>query len=250
MILAKNRHLIEDYFTSSFISGLKEELRLHVLMLAPNTFSRAIILARMQEPLLDIVSKRMSTSKPPPVQVPTYTPIKDFTSPITSSRLFSMTNFLSTSNSIPKIPHIKKLTFAEMRAIREKGLCNNCDQVFQKGHKCVRKQLCMLSAEDEDSSSLDDTSPMDSPFRQEVEEEVEISVHAISGNVSHSTIKVRGEVKNTSFFIIIDSGSTHSFLDPQAAKRCGSYIQPTTALLVVVADGNKLVSEARCPSFQ
>lgn len=49
--------------------------------------------------------------------------------------------------------------------------------------------------------------------------------------------------------ILIDIGSTHSFLDPEAAKLTGLLIEPAKAILVSVADGNKLVSTAICNKF-
>lgn len=249
LVLDKNHHLTKEY-TSSFISGLKEELKLHVLMFAPKTLSHAIFPSRMQETLLDTAAKKRSTNRPPPIQVSSYNTNKSFSSPVTIPRLFSKGNNPSIYNNTPQFPLIKRLTFAEMKATREKGLYYNCDEVYLEGHKCIKQQLYMIGAEDKDSSFLEETSPVNLFIRQDVDEEVEISVLAMSGNVSYSTIKIQGEAKMTSLSILIDNGNTHSFLNSLGAKRCGSYVEPTTDLLMAMDDGNKLVSEARCPSFK
>lgn len=53
----RNRHLDEDYFVKSFISGLKEDVRVMVEMLLPNTLNQAIFMARKQEVQLESLSR-------------------------------------------------------------------------------------------------------------------------------------------------------------------------------------------------
>ncbi|XP_026459657.1 uncharacterized protein LOC113360357 [Papaver somniferum] len=137
-----------------------------------------------------------------------------------------------------------------MRKRRENGLFYNCDEGFQDGHKCLKQQIYMLDADDEESTQSGEESPVETPLSPTLEEEVEISFHALAGNVSHNTIRIEGDSKKHPLTILIDSGSTHSFLDPAAAARCGGNLVPTASLLVSVANGNKMVSNAKCPSFQ
>lgn len=46
--------------------------------------------------------------------------------------------------------------------------------------------------------------------------------------------------------ILIDSGSTNSFINPYAVSKCGVEIEPAKPMYVTVADGNTLVSDAMC----
>ncbi|XP_026451994.1 uncharacterized protein LOC113352386 [Papaver somniferum] len=46
LMLAKNPSLTEEYFIHSFISGLKEDIRMVVQMFTPNTLQQVIFLAR------------------------------------------------------------------------------------------------------------------------------------------------------------------------------------------------------------
>uniref|UniRef100_A0A1J3IW25 Uncharacterized protein n=1 Tax=Noccaea caerulescens TaxID=107243 RepID=A0A1J3IW25_NOCCA len=50
--------------------------------------------------------------------------------------------------------------------------------------------------------------------------------------------------------MLIDTGSTHNFLDPSMAKKLGCVMLPSGNSRVLVADGNKLKVEARVAQFQ
>ena len=49
--------------------------------------------------------------------------------------------------------------------------------------------------------------------------------------------------------ILIDSGSTHSFLDESMARRLKCPLIPTQPLIVTVANGNKVMSKSACAGF-
>lgn len=50
--------------------------------------------------------------------------------------------------------------------------------------------------------------------------------------------------------ILVDSGSSHNFLDPKAAKQIGSKLVLTKKLMVTIADGSQTSSTAICPDFE
>ncbi|KAF8413570.1 hypothetical protein HHK36_001561 [Tetracentron sinense] len=82
------------------------------------------------------------------------------------------------------------------------------------------------------------------------QEEPLISVHALAGSVSYQTMRVRGKIKQRVVTILIDSGSTHNFLDPSVAKQTGCSIQQTNPLWVTVANGSKISSTAMCQQLE
>lgn len=49
----------------------------------------------------------------------------------------------------------------------------------------------------------------------------EISVNALSGSKSIGTIRLQGMIKGKRISILIDSGSTHSFIDSRMIKQLG-----------------------------
>ncbi len=81
-------------------------------------------------------------------------------------------------------------------------------------------------------------------------EETEISVHALSGEIQHETIKVQGEMGNKSLVILIDTGSTHSFIDFQVTKELKADIIAALPLIVTVANGHKVLSKLKCSNFK
>nr|XP_009796424.1 PREDICTED: uncharacterized protein LOC104243009 [Nicotiana sylvestris]XP_016468831.1 PREDICTED: uncharacterized protein LOC107791307 [Nicotiana tabacum] len=65
-----------------------------------------------------------------------------------------------------------------------------------------------------------------------------------------NTIKLRGEAKKNSLTILLDSGSTHSFLDMEAARKIGCLIAEAVPMRVTVANGNYLMSLHICHKFR
>nr|XP_027126124.1 uncharacterized protein LOC113742491 [Coffea arabica] len=64
LMVLRNPKLDELYFVSSFISGLKEEIRPMVKMFKPQTLSKAFEIAELQECSLEVQAKQSrSTSK-------------------------------------------------------------------------------------------------------------------------------------------------------------------------------------------
>ena len=57
LMLLRNQKLDELYFVSSFISGLKEEIRPSVNMFKPQTLSKAFEVAELQECSLEVQAK-------------------------------------------------------------------------------------------------------------------------------------------------------------------------------------------------
>ncbi|KAF8392867.1 hypothetical protein HHK36_021106 [Tetracentron sinense] len=82
------------------------------------------------------------------------------------------------------------------------------------------------------------------------QEEPLISVHALAGFVSYQTMRVRGKIKQRVVTILIDSGSTHNFLDPSVAKQTGCSIQQTNPLWVTIANGSKISSTTMCQQLE
>lgn len=54
-------------------------------------------------------------------------------------------SFTATHSTLP----VKRLTYAEMRARREKGLCYNCNETFKPDHKCKTQELFQLVGDEE-----------------------------------------------------------------------------------------------------
>ncbi|XP_026410370.1 uncharacterized protein LOC113305564 [Papaver somniferum] len=118
LMKAHNPSSSEDYYTMSFISGLKEEIRKPVQMFKPSSETDAFYLARMQQASVDFQSKQFR---------PFSRPFQPSTTPY--------------SSSTPSVKH--------MKVRRDNGLCYNYDEFYKKGHICKTPQLFMLIASEE-----------------------------------------------------------------------------------------------------
>lgn len=80
----------------------------------------------------------------------------------------------------------------------------------------------------------------------EGDENIEISLNALTGSVAFKTIRIQGFIKNTPISILIDSGSTHNFVDENIAKRLQCKQISTRPLGVTVANGARMYSRSVC----
>ncbi|XP_026396801.1 uncharacterized protein LOC113291491 [Papaver somniferum] len=203
-MVANNPSLPESFYTLSFISGLKEEIRTMVQMFKPDNTAAAFYLARLQQDSMHHQHK--ST--------------KSFSKPFSPSPL-----------SVRK----------------DKGLCYNCDEFYRQGHRCKTQQLFMLIADEDleghESLSTEDVSE-DSPSTPD--SPIEISLHALTGNVAPDTIRIAGHLNKHSVIILIDTGNTHSFIDANLTSKLGLHVSPTGQMLVTVANGDSTLSQGIC----
>jgi hypothetical protein len=68
-----------------------------------------------------------------------------------------------------------------------------------------------------------------------------LSVQAISGTEGTKTIRLRGHLQGKEVFMLVDSGSSHSFISEQMASFVQSWQPLSQSVLVQVANGAKLM---------
>ncbi|KAL8157506.1 hypothetical protein AgCh_002277 [Apium graveolens] len=126
---------------------------------------------------------------------------------------------------------------------RAKGQCFHCDELFHPGTDC-RSKLYKLFGEELDETELlllhEEGREGDSLSQ---EHPVEISLNALAGSQSTSTIRHQGTVKGRRVHILIDSGSTHSFVDVNLAKQLKPVTEVVTPLMVIIANASNTDSE-------
>lgn len=77
---------------------------------------------------------------------------------------------------------------------------------------------------------------------------LENSLHTISGSLAPKMLHLVGFIQNHRVVILIDSGNTHSFLDPFIFRRVSSSVIVPLQLQVWVANGAILLSQGKCKS--
>nr|DAD28974.1 TPA_asm: hypothetical protein HUJ06_030442 [Nelumbo nucifera] len=129
---------------------------------------------------------------------------------------------------------------------RAKGLCMFCDEVFTPGHqlkhKRVRLYVVELEGEEEEETAVVDVN------EGEATAEPYILVNAINGTPHFQTMRVTGYHGRKPLHILIDSGSTHNFIDEHVVKKIGCRLEAMKPMAVAV-DGNRVFAIAICRQF-
>jgi hypothetical protein len=152
--------------------------------------------------------------------------------PGTQATLPAPTGSTTTSSTPTRL--FKQLTPEEMADQCKMGLCYNCDEPYVRGHKCA----CQFFLEATDyvvEESKDDTEPVDASFDPE---KPMISLAAITGIRVEKTMQLPVQIGMHKFTALLDSGSTHNFIDVNAARRAGLQVDDCPGTHVVVANGD------------
>lgn len=212
--------LPDDAIIECFVSGLKHHLRRDILAHEPTTLIRAANLAKLYDDTgtsstlgAHFNSRAVHTLglPSPPPKGPAYVPRSGTAAPATPA---ATTPF-------------KRLSAAELRAKREKGLCYYCDEKFSAAHKC-KPTFHLLLGQDELMEVLNGIA------EPEIGEQVvetgepapdlmsltpEISLHALQGDFHPRTLRMMGTYKKEQLKILIDNGSTFNFVKASVARR-------------------------------
>uniref|UniRef100_A0A1D1ZCI9 Retrotransposon-derived protein PEG10 n=1 Tax=Anthurium amnicola TaxID=1678845 RepID=A0A1D1ZCI9_9ARAE len=212
------RGVPDENILGTLLGGLQIPLQYEVRALNPPTLLEAMRLARLCEAktLAHSQVSKMADRRPPLLPFP---------------------------HKI--VAPIKRLTKEQIDDRRAKGLCYSCDEKWNRGHKCAAHKLFLIqivpAAEAFDSDEEDfDSPPATLPHP-------EISTQAIHGAESASTMRIWGHIKGFQSLILVDSGSTHNFIDPRLVTRLGLKTMPTESLQVMVATGHQLATKGFCP---
>ena len=239
------RSLPELHKLSCFLNGLKDEVRLPLRMLGPNNLNEAFGLAKMQEEYL--WSCRRSSKIPHDASRPSILGIP------------KLENSISTSESRTKVP-LQRLTAAQMEERRKKGLCYHCDEKWQSGHQCKGARIFLLGgvffSQELRSSSPQvveleaDGSVVLSEGQDELQDSPEITLYALVGSPSLGTMRIEGKIQGHYLVILIETSSTHNFLDAGLCSSLKLAIDPALAFDVKIANGATVKTLGACQDLQ
>ena len=122
---------------------------------------------------------------------------------------------------------IKRITPAQMDERRKRGLCYNCAEKWGLEHKCKNVKLFLLERIDivqglqsgvqitelEEDVDSDVVTKIVGNNQSNQEEDVEITMYALTGTPTLGTMRVMGKVNGSVLVILVDIGSTHNFVD-------------------------------------
>ncbi|KAJ3696419.1 hypothetical protein LUZ61_000124 [Rhynchospora tenuis] len=254
---AKSRFIAETrirspyLFIQGFIEGLKEDIRYAVDILNPTTLNQAFTFARKAELNLENVDKHLRNIKP-------YVPFK---TPLALPQP-STTAVHTNQQSGPIVP--KEMTREQLRALK---LCYWCKEKYTPGHKCKLRGLHALQLEEKDPESQaglhhtdyhptyidwvydtdqEDTVLVGNTSAQSVPDQAVITMCTDQMQSSLQTLQFQGEFDSTPICVLIDTGSTHSFLNPSLVDTGKWTVSATTPLQVKIADGSAMTTSEKC----
>jgi hypothetical protein len=250
-VLANRVHdLPEHHKLRCFLGGLKPEIRFLVRMFNPKTLVEAYSLAKIQKENILNNNKGIRPWITNQFRSNAVGGSAEFTvggnkgvgfvanknQVQRSSQQFqpgSSFQKSSAGNSDRALVPVQKITQAQMDERRKKGLCYSCDSKWTRGHVCAAPKLFMIEevevvAEEDMVEEFEDCRIEDFP---------EISLNAITGTPNPRTMRLLGVLKGQQVVILIDSGSTHNFVDAQLAKMLGIQVQNGRTIKVKVANG-------------
>jgi len=134
-----------------------------------------------------------------------------------------------------------------MEERRRKGLCYSCDAKWTRGHVCQVPKLFLIEIADQEEGEGGKTASQaeEDPGEFFLEEFPKISLNAITGSPSPKTMRIMGIIRFRKAIILIDSGSTHNFMDAKLAAALG--IQPVgqDGIKVKIANGQEVASPGK-----
>ncbi|KAJ3684341.1 hypothetical protein LUZ61_013505 [Rhynchospora tenuis] len=243
-LISETKITNSELFLQGFIEGLKEEIRYAVDLLSPTSLNQAFTLAKKAELNLESLDKRSKTFSKPWNTFDKSSKGKELV-------LYQKSELPAT---VPPSTS-KELTRDQMRALK---LCFNCKEKYVPGHKCAVRAIHSLQADEvalpapEEQLYIEYIQP-DQPSSSHSEEPIEhamISMCLPSDTTKFRTLKFKGELDQLPIQILIDTGSTHSFINPSLIDSHIHCVSQTTPLLVRIANGEAMSTNTKCDKVQ
>jgi hypothetical protein len=126
------------------------------------------------------------------------------------------------------------------------GLCQYCAKKYLRGHKCastiqlqVVQELWGLFTVDSDSESGIGDSDYDTQVN------MLLSWEAVSSNCDADTLKFMGQIQGHTVVILIDSASSHSFINSCLSRLLAGVVAVADPIKVRVANGQVITCQSK-----
>ncbi|XP_071716761.1 uncharacterized protein [Rutidosis leptorrhynchoides] len=241
-----NKHAI-----SLFLAGLQKEIELQVRIFKPRTLEDAFCLAKLQDDTLAVAKRRYTPLLSTPrtasasynvTKSPASYINKNVASPAAHTQLVSPSSGYNTTQRF----NSRRLTQKELDEKRSKGLCFVCDQKYMPGHKCSGQVYSLEVICEDESGDTQEGDEFSDAMDTYANDTPQISLSALTGTSTYQTMRITGHIRNQGVHILIDSGSTHNFLDSNMAKRIGCQLKDIDPMHVIVPGGHKIITTKSC----
>ena len=140
----------------------------------------------------------------------------------------------------------------QMSEIRKKGLWYHCVERWSTTHKCKSQSIFMMEVlEDEESEEAECVEMEEEEEEAEIEEEKDkITLCALLGGTSPSTMRVMAILNGQKTIVLLDTGSTHNFMDETLAKGLKLQTNVESNFGVRVANGQVIRTIGECKEMK
>jgi predicted aspartyl protease len=227
----------EVFFVQKFIDGLRYNISSAIVLHKPRTVDAALSLALMQEELLETSSRRYQPrsgrefNRFPPRSGSTNS--ADAAAPPPDTK--QLPKFTGKDKGEDKIASLR-----DQR--RAQGLCMKCGEKWNRTHRCPKHIPIHILEEVLEAISVDDSQDeaQEAASTSSEEEVLSLSVSAVEGVQGKKTMRLQGLVNNQEVLLLVDSGSSSTFISIHTAKKLQLVPQDTTAVMVTMANDNKV----------
>lgn len=230
-ISIQNPNYDEQFFVSQFIKGLKSEIRGMVEAQVPETIERAILLALVQQEVL-AYNKQHGQKQWPAARTEPAIPRQD---------------------SVKPALKLGQGDFWRDRQLRDyrraNGLCSKCGTKYDPTHQCAPKgkaELHLAQTEDTPELLSEEILNMMELHDLHQAEQLSLSIHDLAGTDGAETLRLRAMIGNQVLLILVDSGSSNSFINAAMLDHIQCSVEDTTSMPMKIANGeymqcNKIV---------
>lgn len=259
------------FFTTQFIEGLAHEIKVAVMLHRPKDLDTAVSLAELQEEVVDMVRQeqeanvaqrsgasssrtgRFSSRPALSVAVPATASIgrpntsKPISTTLETRRGLDIAKPSSSPTHTTTDDKLKAL-----RAFRKaRGLYFTCGERWGPGHVCA--STVQLHVVEELVGMI---SPPASPSTAVIQAESSeddlclLSAAAVQGTEAPKAFRLSGKIGNKALLMLLDSGSSHSFVNTETAQDWEGVQAMRVPLKVKVADGAVTLCDQEVPDCE
>ncbi|GKE06788.1 transposon ty3-I gag-pol polyprotein, partial [Tanacetum coccineum] len=235
-------NITEAQAISMYIACLPATIEMNVRMFKPSSLEDAFSLSSLQETTLALVKQRYTLILSTPRTTTSIFVNKNATYPAKNTSTLALpapiSQTVTKNNPVFGSRPRKMLSQKEYDEKRANNQCFYCDQKYMHGNKC-EGQMFTIEIRGEEEDIFEDCLEEESNALTEyaLPKEVSqytphISLNSLSGIPTHNIMRVKGHVLKQLLHILLDSGSTHNFLDLHKAKKMGCHIRKTCPLSI------------------
>ncbi|KAI4340536.1 hypothetical protein MLD38_025362 [Melastoma candidum] len=229
-----------SFQVSLFINGLKEEFKSTLWLLKPiDLFS----VQANNRPIVPIGEQRVSGTRDKVINRVDSTSSASGVNRSGEDRGVNAASVSSSVSSNVGSVGRRRLSQEEVEERRMKGLCFGCNEPFDRNHRCSRQQVYSMILEPiEEGVGIMEGCTTD--VGEQGKDRVQVTLHALKGELKNEgvqTMQVKGLFKEKSLNILIDSRSTHNFVDIGMVKGMNLLVETVPPIGVLVADGRSMV---------